>query len=380
MQDPEAARAAFTLDPAWLTLNHGSFGAAPRAVLAAQHAWRAQLEAQPTRFMTLELPGALRAAAARLARFLGADAPGLGFIENATAACNAVLRSLTFAPGDEVLVLSHGYAAVRNAAAHIAGAAGAHVVAVPIPFPRPDAAALTAALSAALTARTRLVILDHITSPSALVLPLPALIAACRARAVPVLVDGAHAPGQLPLDLTALGADWYTGNCHKWLLAPKGCAFLWTAPAWRALTHAHVISHGLGQGVAAELDWAGTRDPSAFLAIDAAIEAHAELGGAALMARNRALARWAGDLLAARLGTEVAAQPDQAGSMAAIRLPGPGTAERALALRHSLLAARIDVPVHAIDGALWLRVSAAAYNAPAEYEALADRLPALLSR
>jgi isopenicillin-N epimerase len=233
MFDPNAARAAFCLDPDWLTLNHGSFGATPRAVIAAQQGWRDRLEAQPTRFMTMELPGALRSAASQLAGFLGADAEGLGFIENATAGCNAVLRSLRFTPDEEVVVLSHGYAAVQKAAAHIAGGAGARLIEVPIPFPRPDTAGLIAALEAALTPRTRLAILDHITSPSALVLPIAPLIALCRARGVPVLVDGAHAPGQVPLNLTALGADWYAGNCHKWLLAPKGCAFLWTAPARR---------------------------------------------------------------------------------------------------------------------------------------------------
>jgi len=378
MFDPNAARAAFCLDPDWLTLNHGSFGATPRAVIAAQQGWRDRLEAQPTRFMTMELPGALRSAASQLAGFLGADAEGLGFIENATAGCNAVLRSLRFTPDEEVVVLSHGYAAVQKAAAHIAGGAGARLIEVPIPFPRPDTAGLIAALEAALTPRTRLAILDHITSPSALVLPIAPLIALCRARGVPVLVDGAHAPGQVPLNLTALGADWYAGNCHKWLLAPKGCAFLWTAPARRAQTHAHVISHGLGQGIVTELDWTGTRDPSAFLAIGAAIEVHATLGGTALMERNRAMARAAGALLATRLGTEVAARPEMAGSMAAIRLPGPGTAIAAMACREKLLAARIDTPVHALAGGLWLRVSAAAYNHPAEYEALAQRLPALL--
>jgi isopenicillin-N epimerase len=378
MFDPNAVRTAFCLDPDWLTLNHGSFGATPRAVIAAQQGWRDRLEAQPTRFMTMELPGALRSAASQLAGFLGADAEGLGFIENATAGCNAVLRSLRFTPDEEVVVLSHGYAAVQKAAAHIAGGAGARLIEVPIPFPRPDTAGLIAALEAALTPRTRLAILDHITSPSALVLPIAPLIALCRARGVPVLVDGAHAPGQVPLNLTALGADWYAGNCHKWLLAPKGCAFLWTAPARRAQTHAHVISHGLGQGIVTELDWTGTRDPSAFLAIGAAIEVHATLGGTALMERNRAMARAAGALLATRLGTEVAARPEMAGSMAAIRLPGPGTAIAAMACREKLLAARIDTPVHALAGGLWLRVSAAAYNQPAEYEALAQRLPALL--
>ena len=265
-------RAAFALDPDFLTVNHGSFGATPRRVLAAQSAWRARLEAQPSRFMVEVLTPALRAAAARLAGFMGGDADGLGFVDNATAACNAVLRSLRFAPGDEILLLGHAYGAVRKTAAHVAAIAGARLVDAPLPFPRPTPEAVVAAVAAAITPRTRLAVLDHITSPSALVLPIEAMVAACRARGVPVLVDGAHGPGQVPLSLAALEADWYAGNCHKWLMAPKGCGFLWTAPARRAETHAPIISHGLGEGYLAEFDWTGTRDPGAFLAVTEAIE------------------------------------------------------------------------------------------------------------
>jgi len=379
MHDADAIRGEFTLDPGFLTLNHGSYGAAPRAVLAAQQEWRDRMEAQPSRFMVRELTPALREAASTLARFLGADADGLGFVENATAGCNAVLRSIAFAPGDEVLVLGHVYGAVRKAAAHIAGLAGAHLVEAPLAFPRPTEAQVLAALEAAITPRTRLAVLDHITSPSALVLPIAGMIALCRARGVPVLVDGAHAPGQVPLDLIALGPDWYAGNCHKWLMAPKGCAFLWAAPQHRATTHAHVLSHGLGAGLAAEFDWTGTRDPSAFLAVTEAIAFHARLGGPALMVRNRALAMEAGAMLAARLGTEVGAPPEMAGSMAVVRLPVAGTMQDApLALRQRLLDAGIDTPVTALEGALWLRLSAAAYNRAQDYAALAQRLPALL--
>ena len=377
MQD---IRAEFALDPGFLTVNHGSFGATPRRVLAAQAAWQARLEAQPSRFMVEVLTPALRAAAGRLAGFLGCDADGLGFVDNATAACNAVLRSVRLAPGDEILLLGHAYGAVRKTAAHVAACAGARVVDAPLPFPRPTPEAVVDPVAAAITPRTRLAVLDHITSPSALVLPIEAMVAACRARGVPVLVDGAHGPGQLPLAVAALGADWYAGNCHKWLMAPKGCAFLWTAPHRRAETHAHIISHGLGEGYLAEFDWTGTRDPGAFLAVIAAIDFLEDLGGPALMARNRAMALEAGDMLAARLRTEVAALPAMAGSMAAIRLdlPGPATREAAVALRACLLAAGTDAPVAAIDGGFWLRISAAAYNEPADYDRLAGLLAATL--
>lgn len=371
---------AFDLDPAYLTVNHGSFGAVPRSVQAAQRGWQARMEAQPTRFLATEAPDALRAAATVLARHLNADPEGFGFVTNATEGCNAVLRGLVLAPGDEILVLGHGYGAVRKTAAFVAARAGARVTEAAVPFPRPTEDAVLDALAATLTPRTRLAVLDHITSPSALVLPIAAMVALCRARGVPVLVDGAHAPGQVPLDLSALDADWYTGNAHKWLFAPRGCAFLATAARQRATTHPAVISHGHGTGYAAEFDWTGTRDPSAFLAIDAAIAAHAALGGAALMARNRALAAEAAAALAARLGTEVGALPAMQGAMGVIRLPRAGDAEDALALRQRLFALGTDVPTVAIDGALWLRISAqAAYNDRADYERLAGLVETALA-
>jgi isopenicillin-N epimerase len=369
----------WALDPAFLTVNHGSYGATPRSVLAAQDAWRARMEAQPSRFMTRDLPGALRQAAAALAGFLGAEPDGLAFVTNATEGCNAVLRSLALRPGDEVLLLSHAYGAVRKTVGFMAAASGARVIEAPLPFPRPTAEAVLAALAAALGPRTRIAVLDHITSASALVLPIAAMVALCRARDVPVLVDGAHAPGQVPLDLRAIGADWYAGNAHKWLFAPKGCAFLYTAPAQRAETHPVVISHGLGQGYLAEFDWTGTRDPSAFLSIEAALAAHARLGGAALMARNRDLAAAAGARLAARLGTEVAALPAMQGAMATVRLPAAGDAAQALALRRRLTALGTDAPVVALDGALWVRLSAQAYNQPDDYDRLADLLEQALA-
>ena len=169
-----------------------------------------------------------------------------------------------------------------------------------MPFPRPDAEAIVAAVAAALTPRTKLAVIDHITSGSALVLPLEQIVAACHAAGVPVLVDGAHGPGQVTLDLRSLGADWYVGNCHKWLCAPKGCGFLWAAPERQAGLHPVTISHGFGGGFLAEFDWTGTRDCSAWLSVDAALDFHARLGGAALRARNMALAAearrcWRGD-------------------------------------------------------------------------------------
>jgi isopenicillin-N epimerase len=363
-----AVRQEWRLDPDFVTVNHGSFGATPICVLDAQDAWRRRMEAQPTRFMGTILPDALREAASGLGLFLGARGEDVAFVDNATTGCNAVLRSLALVPGDEALVLDHGYGAVRNTVRYVTERAGARTTEAAIPFPAMTEDAVVRAVVDALTARTRIAVVDHITSASALVLPLERIVAACHAAHVPVLIDGAHGPGQVDVDLTGLSADWYTGNCHKWLCAPKGCAFLWTAPERQPSTHPTVISHGLGLGYLKEFDWAGTRDPSAFLAVTAALAFHQRLGGAALRQRNIALATEAASLVARRLNTETI---DSGCAMRLVRLPaGPRT--DAMDLRKRLLAAGTDAPVHAIDGALWLRLSAFAYNDMEDYARLAD--------
>ena len=374
-----AMRAEWALDPGFVTVNHGAYGATPRAVLAAQAAIQASMEAQPNRFMRAELPGRLRDAAAGLAGFLGARDEDLVFVTNATEACNAVLRSALLTPGDEVLVLTHGYGAVRNTVRHVAARAGARMTEAVIPYPRPADEAVLAALDAALTPRTRLAVLDHVTSPSALVLPLAAMIARCHAAGVKVLVDGAHAPGMLPLDLPALGAEWYVGNCHKWLCAPKGAGFLWARPDAQGGLHPAVISHGLDTGFTAEFDWTGTRDFSAYLAVPAALEFWTRLGGTAQMARCRALVAEAAAALAARLGTETGTPPDSPGCMATVRVPlrDPADAGR---LAAALLAAGTDAPVHALGDAAWLRLSAHAYNTMDDYRRAGDILARCLGK
>jgi isopenicillin-N epimerase len=375
-----AVRHEWALDETWLTVNHGSFGAAPRVVLAAQQDWRRQMESQPTRFMREDLPAALARAGQRLAAFLNADAKDIAFLDNATGGCNAVLRSLRLAPDDEVVVLSHGYGAVRNTVRYVTERAGARMIEAALPFPHPDAEAIIAAIAGALTDRTRVAVIDHITSGSALLLPLCAIIDTCHAAHVPVLVDGAHGPGQVTVDLKALRADWYAGNCHKWLCAPKGSAFLWAAPDRQVELHPLTISHGFEQGFRAEFDWTGTRDSSACLALPAALDFHRRLGDAALRARNAALAAEGARLLADHLGTEIGAGPAFTAAMGVVRIPtpAPATAEWAQRLRRRLLDARTDAPVHALDGAIWLRLSAFAYNELSDFEALASVVASVL--
>ncbi len=374
-----AIRDEWALAPGYVTVNHGSFGATPRAVLAAQQMWRDRMEDQPSRFFRSIVPAALRDAAAALASFLNADSADLAFVTNATQGCNAVLRSLAFAPSDEILVLGHVYGAVRNTVRYVASRHAATMVEAPIPFPRPDADTIAANVAAAITPRTRLAVIDHITSSSALITPLPAIIAACHAKGVPVLVDGAHGPGQVTLDLPALNADWYVGNCHKWLNAAKGCAFLWARHDRQTDLHPAVISHGYGKGFLAEFDWTGTWDPSALLSITAALEFHARLGGPTLRARNAALAAEAAAMVAARFGTETGHGNQPTGSMAMVRLPAPAMdAPAMLALRDRLLDAGTDVPLHLHAGQAWLRLSAQAYNELDDYARMADIVLATL--
>jgi isopenicillin-N epimerase len=207
-----------------------------------------------------------------------------------------------------------------------------------------------------------------------LVLPIAEIVALCHSAGVRVLVDGAHAPGQVAIDLHAIDADWYVGNCHKWLCAPKGCGFLWAAPERQSDLHPVTISHGFGKGFVAEFDWTGTADRTAFLCANAAIAFHRRLGGPALMARNAALATEAVALLCRRLDTEPSQENAMRGAMGVVRVPvaGPATPDRATELRHQLLDQRADAPLHFADDGIWLRISAFAYNEIEDYEQLAE--------
>ncbi|MDJ0947892.1 MAG: aminotransferase class V-fold PLP-dependent enzyme [Alphaproteobacteria bacterium] len=370
-----AIRGEWLLENSTTFLNHGSYGATPRPVLTAQERWRERLERQPVRFMEAELPGAIRAAAGRLAGFLGGRGDNLAFTGNATEAVNAVIRSLPLEPGDEILTTAHVYPWVRHGLRFVCDRAGARLVEAQIPVPVAGADAVLGAVERALGPRTRLVVVDHITSRSAIILPVRELVVCCRERGVPVLVDGAHAPGMLDLDVEAVGADWYAGNAHKWLCAPKGCGFLYAQPAAQSGIHPPVISRGLGSGYLAEFDWTGTRDYTAWLAVTAAIEFHEQMGAADARADMKALCDRAVDLLTGRWGTEASAPSGMRGAMAAVRLPVDGTATSETAHEiHDRLRRdhQIEAPVGLLDGTLWVRISAHVYNEEADYERLAN--------
>src|SRR5256712_11263680 len=327
----------WTLDPAVAFLNHGSFGACPRPVLEAQQRLRERLERQPVRFFVRDLEPLLDDARSALAAFLGADAEGLVFVPNATTAVNAVLRSLALAPGDEVVVTDHAYNACRNALHFVAAAARARVVIVSVPFPLAAADAVVETVLAGVTARTRLALLDHVTSPTGLVLPIARLVRELAARGVDTLVDGAHAPGMVPLDLGALDAAYYAGNCHKWLCAPKGAGFLHVRGDRRGGRRAGVVSPGAhsprkGRSrLLLEFDWTGSHDPTPYLCVPEAIRFLGGLlpaGWPELMARNRQLALEARRLLCDALDALPPAPDEMVGALAAVPLPDGADAPR----------------------------------------------------
>jgi isopenicillin-N epimerase len=370
-----ARLADFSLAPRVVHLNHGSYGAAPRVVTDAAQAWRERMETDPTGFFRDELPGATRAAAARVAGFLGGRSDDWAFLENATQGTNAIIASLRLEPGDELLCLSQVYNAVDNTLRHYGERSGARVVTVPVPVPFADPEPLLAALKSAIGPRTRLAVFDHISSAGAVVFPIREMAAICRERDVPVAVDGAHAPGQLPLDVPGLGVDWYVGNLHKWAFAARGTAVIWCAPERQATLHPVSISHHLGQGFAAEFDFSGTRDSSPWLAVPEALDYLAALGPDAVHAHNNALAREAGEMLAEAWGSEIAAGPAFSAAMAAVRLPGVTAADRTAArriARHLREAHSTSAGVMVIDGGVWLRVSAQIYNEIDDYRPFAE--------
>jgi isopenicillin-N epimerase len=347
MSEPGAApgspfAALWALEPGLDYLNHGSFGACPRALLEHQWQLRLELEREPMDFLWRHWSPRLDAARAALAAFVGADPDDVAFVTNATSGVNVVARALALRPGDEILTTDHAYAASRKAFEFVARRRGARVVTAAVPFPLDSAEAIVQPLLRAVTPRTRLALLDHVTSPTGLVFPIERLVAELRERGVETLVDGAHAPGMLPLDLRRLGAAYYTGNAHKWLCAPKGAAFLHVRRDLQGSLHPLVISHGYdpegeGRRFRAEFDWAGTADPTAWLTIPECIRYLGGLlpgGWPELMARNRALALRARAILCDALSVPAACPESLLGSLASLPLPAPAPEAPASRLDH----------------------------------------------
>jgi isopenicillin-N epimerase len=384
------------LDPLVDHLNHGSFGATPTVVLAAQRAWVDRAEADLTRFVALDMEPALDAAREALGAFVGADPDDLAFVPNATTGVNTVLRSLepTLQAGDELLTTDHAYNAVKTAMEAVAERTGARIVTAAVPFPVASPEAVSAAVLERVGPRTRLAVLDHITSATALIVPIDELVAELARRGIDTLVDGAHAPGQLDLDLDSLGAAYYTGNLHKWVCAPKGAAFLHVRRDRQSRVRPLNISHGANSPrtdrsrFRLEFDWTGTADVSAWLVVPDALRFGAELlpgGWAALRERNHGLCLTARDLLCDALDTPQPAPDAMIGCMASVGLPAEtdpaqvqGVALYGDPVHDALMAEGMQVMItpwpQRPDGGPWrrlVRISVAAYNELPQYERLA---------
>lgn len=274
-----AIRQKFFLESEVTYLNHGSFGATPRPVLEEYQAWQRRLEAQPVRFLARESQEGFRTARQELAAYLGADPVNLVFIPNATFGVNVVARSFDFQAGDEILTSNHEYGACENVWIFLSQQTGSKIIRQDIPLPLPSEEQMVEILWSGVTERTRLIFLSQITSPTATRLPVEEICRRAKEASIPVLIDGAHAPGQIKLDLKGLGADFYTGNCHKWMMAPKGAAFLYIQPEYQDFIQPLVVSWGWGENCPYEsdsrlqaiLEWWGTKDPAAYYSVPAAI-------------------------------------------------------------------------------------------------------------
>jgi isopenicillin-N epimerase len=380
-------RDEWLLDPDLTYLNHPTVGATPRRVLAAQRAIQDDIERQPSRFMLRELTAVvvgrptsakprLRAAADRVAAFVGAAGNDLVFVDNTTTGVNAVLRSFPFEPGDEILLSDLAYGAVRNIASFVARERGAQVRTIALPSPA-AAASIADAFEDSLTPRTRVAVIDHIAAEAALVLPVSDIAARLHRRGVAVLVDGAHTPGAIALDISSLGVDWYVANLHKWAFVPRSSAILWASPHRQATLHPAVISWGLDQGFTTEFDLVGTRDPSAHLAAPFALQLLAEWGGPAIWEHNHRLVRDAAQMLATRWDVPFDVPEAMTGPMAAVALPEAlgTTRDAAQVVRDRLLFEdRIEVQVHAYRERLYVRISAQIYNDLSDFERLAEAI------
>ena len=374
-------RDLFLLDPDLVFLNHGSFGACPREVLDAQHRWQIEMERNPVAFLGRRSAALLTEARAALGAEIGARGEDLVFVPNATTGVNAVAQSFPLAPGDEVLTTDLEYGACDAAWQHMCAKRSAvyRRVEIPLPYAREE---VVERLLAAAGPRTRLIYASHLTSTTALMLPVAELCATARERGIATLVDGAHAPGQIALDIDAVGADFYVGNCHKWMCAPKGSGFLHARPERQAMLDAPVISWGYAEGSGGHsgfdaylgrttferrMQWQGTRDISAWLAVADAIGFQARHDWPAVRARCHDLAADALRVLTQRHGLQPVAADGDWAQMVAIPVP----AQDPEALRRRLLdESRIEIPVTAHGGRTFVRLSVQGYNTPDDIERL----------
>jgi len=380
-----AMRGEWRFDADVTYLNHGTVGAPPARVLKKQQALRDEIERSPARFMLRELTGEhpapwrsqsrLREAAAPVAAFLGSRPDDLVFVPNVTTGTNAVLRSVVLEAGDEIVISDFAYGAVTKAVEVVARERHATVRTIALPWPVRHRDAIVKSFAAALTGRTRLVIVDHITAGTAIVMPVAEIAAVCRAQGIAVLVDGAHAPGSLAVNIAALGVDYYSANLHKWAHAPRACGILWAAADRQQDLRHPIVSWGSGKGFLREFEWQATADPTTYLSAPEGIALLREWGFEAVLGYIHGLAWEAADLLTTRWETTLETPREMVGALVTVPLPErAGTADdEAKRLRLSLLIDdRIEVQLHAWRGRLWTRVSAQVYNDRSDIERLAE--------
>jgi isopenicillin-N epimerase len=424
---PHACAARWALDPSVVFLNHGSFGATPRAILAVQNELRARMEREPVAYFVQELEGELDAARVRLSGLVGCDPEGFAFVRNATAGVSTIMRSLALGPGDEILTTSHDYNACVNAAREVSERAGARVVVASVAWPLPSGRAaaedaIVSAVLAGVSARTRLAMISHVTSPTGFVMPIERLVRELLARGVETLVDAAHAPACVEMNVSALGCAYCTGNFHKWLCAPKGSAFVYVREDLRAKVMPLVVSHGRNSARTGRsrfrlnFDFQGSEDATAWLATPSCapllgeimaqdlgiapswagcapgVEADRAIA-AAYAAHLRAGAIEARARLCARFGTEAPVPEGMLGPMGAVMLPAHEAELDARlaacpslygdALQDALLERwGVQVPIIRFPGLAgrWVRLSRALYNTPAQYDYLGEAVLAELAR
>jgi len=369
----------FELAPELVHLNHGSYGALPHRVVAEQQRWQARIERDPTGFFQDVYPVEIRRSAETAASYFGGSAKDWVFCENATVAINSVLASFSLRPGDEILTTSHAYGAVLKAMGMWAMRKGAALKIAALPAIIESDSQVTDLVVQAFTDRTRLLVIDHVTSPTATILPIEQIAKTARSAGIAVLIDGAHGPGQIPLNVPAIGADWYTGNAHKWFFAPRGCGLLWSAPKRQGEVLPVVLSHGTDRGYRAAFDWVGTRDVTPGLNLKAGGAAHESFGGTALMERNRLLATRGAEIVSHAVSAEPSAPAEMRAAMVSLRLGSAfALSKDPIALRRALREEGIVVPVNCVGEATYLRLSAQIYNETSDYERCARALKAAL--
>ncbi|HTW95162.1 MAG TPA: aminotransferase class V-fold PLP-dependent enzyme [Tepidisphaeraceae bacterium] len=376
-------RGEFLIDPELAFLNHGSFGAVPRVVVEEQNQWRRQIETDPIQTLHRRGPQLIAEAKGAIGAWLEMNPADFGLVTNATEGINCVLRSLKFSAGDELLTTGHVYNAVRQAMTFVAHRAGATYREIEIPPPIASPDAIANAVLSAIGRRTRLVVIDHISSATALILPVERIVEECAKMGVDVLIDGAHAPGMVELNVSKISAAYYAGNLHKWGCAPKGSAFLWVRRDRQAEIHPLIVSHHYGQGMEKEFSWQGTRDISAWLAVPRAIEWMGRIGWARVMAHNHAMAAWVNQMLCRRWNVSAISPADGSmlGSMAAVPLPPPLdrlTPQQSEELQVTLHDRwKIEVPIMVWGGRSYARVCCQIYNVAEDYVRLAETIERL---